>query len=220
MIDIRHYEPQSASEWNAFVAESKNGTFLFDRRYMDYHSDRFADSSLMVYRDGRLFALFPANREGDVLCSHRGLTYGGLVTGPSATASAVVEAFEAVNAYLRGEGLRRVVYKAVPWIYHRVPAEEDLYALFRVCRARLVARDISSAIMQPHRLKWHRDRRYGINRGPTRSLAWRNQAAQVAVPRQHIALCGAPRRPGARRNRALCHATGGARTVYFGVGRG
>ncbi|MCL1611666.1 GNAT family N-acetyltransferase [Marseilla massiliensis] len=164
MIDIRHYEPQSASEWNAFVAESKNGTFLFDRRYMDYHSDRFADSSLMVYRDGRLFALLPANREGDVLCSHRGLTYGGLVTGPSATASAVVEAFEAVNAYLRGEGLRRVVYKAVPWIYHRVPSEEDLYALFRVCRARLVARDISSAIMQPHRLKWHRDRRYGINR--------------------------------------------------------
>lgn len=164
MIDIRHYEPQSASEWNAFVPESKNGTFLFDRRYMDYHSDRFADSSLMVYRDGRLFALLPANREGDVLCSHRGLTYGGLVTGPSATASAVVEVFEAVNAYLRGEGLRRVVYKAVPWIYHRVPAEEDLYALFRVCRARLVARDISSAIMQPHRLKWHRDRRYGINR--------------------------------------------------------
>ena len=48
MIDIRHYEPQSASEWNAFVAESKNGTFLFDRRYMDYHSDRFADSSFMV----------------------------------------------------------------------------------------------------------------------------------------------------------------------------
>lgn len=164
MIDIRHYEPQSASEWNAFVDESKNGTFLFDRRYMDYHSDRFADSSFMVYRDGRLFALLPANREGDVLCSHRGLTYGGLVTGPSATASAVVETFEAVNAYLRGEGLRRVVYKAVPWIYHRVPAEEDLYALFRVCRARLVARDISSAIMQPHRLKWHRDRRYGINR--------------------------------------------------------
>ena len=164
MIDIRHYEPQSASEWNAFVAESKNGTFLFDRRYMDYHSDRFADSSFMVYRDGRLFALLPANREGDVLCSHRGLTYGGLVTGPSATASAVVETFEAVNAYLRGEGLRRVVYKAVPWIYHRIPAEEDLYALFRVCRARLVARDISSAIMQPHRLKWHRDRRYGINR--------------------------------------------------------
>lgn len=164
MIEIRLYDPRCEAEWNEFVAGSKNGTFLFDRRYMDYHSDRFADSSLMVYRDGRLFALLPANREGDLLCSHRGLTYGGLLTGTGATASAVVETFEAVNRFLRGEGLRRVVYKAIPWIYHRVPAEEDLYALFRVCGARLVARDISSTIIQPHRLKWHRDRRYGINR--------------------------------------------------------
>lgn len=164
MIEIRLYDPRCEAEWNEFVTGSKNGTFLFDRRYMDYHSDRFADSSLMVYRDGRLFALLPANREGDLLCSHRGLTYGGLLTGTGATASAVVETFEAVNRFLRGEGLRRVVYKAIPWIYHRVPAEEDLYALFRVCGARLVARDISSTIIQPHRLKWHRDRRYGINR--------------------------------------------------------
>jgi len=45
-----------ADEWNAFVAKSKNGTFLFDRRYMDYHADRFSDHSLMCYHDGKLFA--------------------------------------------------------------------------------------------------------------------------------------------------------------------
>lgn len=164
MVEVRRYTEADKAEWNRFVAESKNGTFLFDRGYMDYHSDRFADASLMIYRDGKLEGLLPANREGETLCSHRGLTYGGLITGTAATAAGVVEAFEAMNAFLRSEGIRRVVYKAVPWIYHRVPAEEDLYALFRVCGARLVARDISSAILQPHRLKWHRDRRYGINR--------------------------------------------------------
>ena len=164
MVEIRLYSPQCEAEWNAFVDRSKNGTFLLDRRYMDYHSDRFADSSLMVYRDGRLFALLPANRVGARLCSHGGLTYGGLLTGTDATAQAVIEAFEAINAFLRSEGITGVTYKAIPWIYHRVPAEEDLYALFRVCGARLVAREISSAIILPHRLKWHRDRRYGINR--------------------------------------------------------
>ena len=164
MIEVRQYTPADAAAWNGFVARSKNGTFLFDRRYMDYHADRFADSSLMFTRGGKLLALLPANREGDLLCSHGGLTYGGLITGTDATASAVVEAFGAMNAYLRQCGVRRVRYKAVPWIYHRVPAEEDLYALFRVCGARLVARDIASAIFMPHRLKWHRDRRYGINR--------------------------------------------------------
>ena len=164
MVEIRLYSPQCEAEWNAFVARSKNGTFLLDRRYMDYHSDRFVDSSLMVYRDGRLFALLPANRVGARLCSHGGLTYGGLLTGTDATAQAVIEAFEAINAFLRSEGIAGVTYKAIPWIYHRVPAGEDLYALFRVCGARLVAREISSAIILPHRLKWHRDRRYGINR--------------------------------------------------------
>ena len=164
MVEVRLYTDADAAEWNGFVAGAKNATFLFDRRYMDYHRDRFADSSLMVCDNGRLVALLPANREGDTLWSHAGLTYGGLLTGADATASMVVGVFEAVNAFLRRQGVRRVVYKAVPWIYHRVPAEEDLYALFRVCGARLVARDISSAIILPHRLKWHRDRRYGINR--------------------------------------------------------
>lgn len=164
MMEVRLYGSDCEAEWNEFVASSKNGTFLFDRRYMDYHSDRFVDASLMVYRCGRLYALLPANREGDTVCSHRGLTYGGLVTGSDASAVGVVEAFEAVCAFLRREGVGRVVYKAVPWIYHRLPAEEDLYALFKVCGARLVARDISSTVILPRRIKWHRDRRYGINR--------------------------------------------------------
>lgn len=164
MVEVIPYVPERQAEWNAFVSNSKNGTFLFDRRYMNYHSDRFADSSLMVYRDGKLFALLPANREGDTVCSHGGLTYGGLLTGTDATAAAVLDVFVAINVWLHDAGVKRVIYKAIPWIYHRVPAEEDLYALFRVCNARLVSREISSTIILPHRLKWHRDRRYGINR--------------------------------------------------------
>lgn len=164
MMEVERYEAGWEREWNDFVAASKSGTFLLDRRYMDYHADRFADSSLMVWRDGHLFALLPACRKGDTLFSHAGLTYGGLLTGIGAGAADVLEAFRAINAWLRAEGVGRVVYKAVPWIYHRQPAEEDLYALFAVCGARLVARDISSAIVMASAPKWSRDRRYGINR--------------------------------------------------------
>ena len=45
MIAVRPYTPDEAECWNELVAQSRNGTFLFDRRYMDYHSDRFADHS-------------------------------------------------------------------------------------------------------------------------------------------------------------------------------
>lgn len=164
MFEIERYSPEKKEEWNAFVATSKNGTFLFNRNYMDYHSDRFADWSLMVYNGGRLYGLLPANHKEGVWYSHQGLTYGGLITNEHATAADTVELFATLNTYLRANGFKGVVYKAVPWIYHVLPAEEDLYAIYRECNARLAARDIASSIVMDHRPKWFRSRKYGINR--------------------------------------------------------
>ena len=159
-----------ADEWNLFVAASKNGTFLFDRRFMDYHSDRFCDHSLLVYRDQRLYALLPANQKDDTLVSHGGLTYGGLVTDSRCSAKGVLDAFTAINEYLRQQGFRHVVYKAVPWIYHQLPAEEDLYALTSVCHARLTIRDISSAIIGDRKLRFSESRKSGIRKAHRQGL--------------------------------------------------
>ena len=170
MFEIVRYTSAHHDEWNKFVAASKNGTFLFDRRFMDYHADRFEDCSLMIYRRGVLYALLPANIKGEVLTSHGGLTYGGLVMSDKCTAKGVQEAFEAINDYLRVIAVRKVVYKAIPWIYHQQPAEEDLFALTSVCFARLIIRDISSAIISEHRLPFTESRRSGIRKAQRRGL--------------------------------------------------
>ena len=154
MFEIRRYTAERADEWNAFVAASKNGTFLFDRRYMDYHGDRFEDCSLMAYFKSRLYALLPANRLDDTLYSHQGLTYGGLVMSDSSTTALVRELFREMNDWLREAGVRKVVYKHVPWIYASLPAEEDLFALANVCRASLSSRDVGSVVMLNRRLKF------------------------------------------------------------------
>ena len=164
MFEIRRYVPEYADEWNQFVAESKNGVFLFDRRYMDYHSDRFCDHSLMFYLDGRLLAVLPAHQSGDTLCSHNGLTYGGLVMSPRLTVVQTMHLFRELNEYLRSQGIRHVSYKAIPWIYHRLSAEEDLYALYHECHARIVARDFATNIYLSAGLRWERVRRRGIVR--------------------------------------------------------
>ena len=164
MFEIRRYTPEHVDEWNQFVAESKNGVFLFDRRYMDYHSDRFCDHSLMFYLDGRLLALLPAHQSGDTLCSHNGLTYGGLVMSPRLTVVQTMHLFRELNEYLRSQGIRHVSYKAIPWIYHRLSAEEDLYALYHECHARIVARDFATNIYLSAGLRWERVRRRGIVR--------------------------------------------------------
>lgn len=170
MIEIRPYDSSLAELWNRFVADSKQGTFLLDRNYMDYHRDRFTDHSLMVYNDGKLYALLPANIDGSTLWSHQGLTYGGLITQSNASASGVCESFRAINQYLKAEGIVKVVYKAIPWIYHCIPAEEDLYALFKECNATLVVRNIASTIVLQNPLKWRRDRHYGANKAHTAGI--------------------------------------------------
>ena len=173
MYEIRRYTPEMADEWNLFVASSKNGTFLFDRRYMDYHSDRFEDCSLMVYRKNRLFALLPGNRKDKTYVSHQGLTYGGLITDGQATAEHVCDIFVAVNAWLKDRHFHKVIYKPVPWIYHSLPADEDLYALFVRCQARLVERDVSSTIVFANRLKFTESRLSGVRKARQNGLVVR-----------------------------------------------
>ena len=154
MFEIVRYRPDLAREWNQFVEASKNGTFLFDRHYMDYHADRFSDHSLLFYDKGRLQAVLPANARGDVLQSHAGLTYGGLLMSQQLRAAEKLTLFKELNAELRATGFRRVVYKCIPWIYHRLPAEEDIYAIHHVCHARLAARDFATCIFVDRHVRW------------------------------------------------------------------
>ena len=170
MFEIRPYDPSLAADWNRFVAGSKNGTFLFHRDYMDYHADRFHDASLLCYLDGRLYALLPANRVGDTLYSHQGLSYGGLVMTPESTTAHVCELFTELSAFLRRQGISRVVYKPVPSVYHRLPSEEDLYAIYIVCQGRLLGRDVSSVIVPACPVKWKRDRHYAANKARTNGI--------------------------------------------------
>lgn len=164
MFDIIRYNSGRKDEWNTFVAGSKNGTFLFNRDYMDYHSDRFEDFSLMFYLRGRLYGLMPANKKGDIFQSHMGLTYGGLIMDAKTTAAATVQLFHELNDYLRAEGFRHVLYKCIPWIYHQMAAEEDLYAMVRTCDVRLQERDLGTAIIQRNTIRWERVRRRALKR--------------------------------------------------------
>jgi hypothetical protein len=164
-LAVRRYEPGDADDWDAFAARSRGAHFLFQRGYMDYHSDRFEDHSLLVEEDGHLVALLPANRDGTTLASHAGLTFGGFLTDDAMSARRMLAIFDAATEHLRAQGIESCLYKAVPHIYHRVPAEEDLYALFRA-GARLVRRDVASAIRLDARLPYTKGRRAAVKAAP------------------------------------------------------
>ena len=162
-VRIEKYSPDMKKVWNEFVESSKNGTFLFNRDYMDYHSDRFEDFSLLIYRKDKLYCLIPANRKEDTIYSHGGLTYGGMIMNNKCSAEGILEVFNEMIAYLNNHDIKRLIYKPVPHIYHSLPAEEDLYALFRN-NAILKIRNISCTIDRRNRVELSRMRRRALKR--------------------------------------------------------
>lgn len=187
MITVTRYTPQKHQTWNEFVKQSRQGTFLFDRNYMDYHQDRFHDHSLMIYYKDKLYALLPANEVVSAsnneipqkeLVSHQGLTYGGLLTCNKMTAELTCETFEAIGNYLKQEGFSKLTYKAIPWIYHKIPSEEDLYALIHVGKASLSAREISTTILLQNKLRFSEQRRRGVNKAKKNSLIIRQSSQE------------------------------------------
>ena len=168
-MTIVPYSVNHKEAWDEFVRQSKNGTFLLQRNFMDYHADRFTDCSLLVYDGGTvdsdgheqccglegLRAVFPANWVEQERCvySHQGLTYGGRINSSATTQAEVMACMQHIARYcIDMLGAERMVYKPIPYIYSTCPSEEDLYAIFRL-GARLVARSVSSVVALASPLK-------------------------------------------------------------------
>jgi hypothetical protein len=162
-LELVPYEPGLKNVWDAVVRESKNGNFLHSRDYLEYHRHRFDERSVVVYRKNRPSAVFPCSLHAAQIVSHGGLTYAGLIFGEDLHATEVLDVMNAVVARLRDTGASTLLYKAIPHIFARYPAEEDLYALSRM-NARLVRRDLSSAILLQSRPKLSDSRKNTIRK--------------------------------------------------------
>lgn len=170
---VERFTAAARGLWDELVRNSRTGTFLFLRDYMEYHQDRFEDHSLIFHEElGAPVALLPANRRGEVLESHGGLTYGGIVSEASMTAAKMLDVFDALRDYLQKESFVLLRYRAVPHIYHRVPAEEDLYALTRN-GARVVHRTALSVIDSRHPVEAQSRRRRGVRKARVAGLVCR-----------------------------------------------
>jgi hypothetical protein len=168
-LTVRPYAAEERATWDSLVGSSRSGHFMFLRGYMEYHRDRFVDASLLVFDGEAAVAVLPASRDGGLTVSHGGLTFGGLVSEPKLTTRRTLDALAAVLDHLRNSGSTALVYKAVPHIYHRLPAEEDLYALFRL-EANLVRRDCSVAIRADSRLRYTKGRRAALGQAAAAGL--------------------------------------------------
>ena len=163
MIKALSYAPNLKDIWNNFNKNAKNGLFMFDRSYMDYHSDRFKDNSLIFYENEKPIALLPCNVSQNALYSHQGLTFGGFIVDENMKQGKMLECFEVLKEYMQENCFEKLIYKSTPYIYHKIPAQEDLYALFRN-NAELFRVDCSTTIDLQNICKMPKGRKAQISR--------------------------------------------------------
>lgn len=163
MVEVRKYSKNCEALWNDFNKKSKNHLFMFDRRYMDYHQDRFKDHSLMFYSDDKLIAILPMSEHDDILISHGGLTYGGFITDVKMKQHTMNDCFEALISYAKDKNFKSIRYKCIPHIYHIQPAEEDKFALY-ANGAKLETVDVSTYVNLESPLKMPKGRKAQVSR--------------------------------------------------------
>lgn len=191
----RLYQPGDFDLWNAFVEKARNATFLFHRNFMEYHSDRFEDFSLLVFDGIKVVAALPANKAGNAAHSHQGLTYGGLVLAEKTHLSEAITIFRLVLEFLNQNNITRLYFKPLPPIYARFFSDEIDYCLF-LLQAKLTRKECLSVLDLSKEYAFSKDRRQCIRRGvkaglsikeePNFELFW-NQILIPNLERKHQA---------------------------------
>lgn len=169
-LTVERYDPSLREIWDGVVRSARARHFMFERDYMDYHQDRFADASWIVRLKDRPIAVMPASRRDAEIISHGGLTFGGLLSTPELTTVRTFLALEAITDALRADGVRQLIYKPMPHPYHLAPAQEDLYAL-HAARAVLVSREVTSAVAPGPRPVYSEERRRAVRMAASGQLA-------------------------------------------------
>ena len=161
---VRKYQETDYKYWNAFIGNAKNATFLFHRDFMEYHKGRFQDYSLLIFDKEKLVSVLPANKVDNVIYSHQGLTYGGLVYSEKMKLASVISIFRSVLIFLNENKIEKLHIKIIPSIYNSKPADELNYALF-LAEARLERRDSLSVIDLSKESIISKIRKRGIQKG-------------------------------------------------------
>ena len=172
---VRLYQKNDFELWNAFIEKAKNATFLFNRNFMEYHSDRFTDFSLVIEEGNKWVAILPANVFENQVFSHQGLTYGGLVYEEKIKLASVLQIFHSVLKFLENKKISKLQLKLLPGFYANVSNEELNYALF-LAQAKLIRRDTNAVIDMQRKFAIAKGRMEGVSKAKKHELVLKEES--------------------------------------------
>jgi lipid II:glycine glycyltransferase (peptidoglycan interpeptide bridge formation enzyme) len=128
-MEIIEYSGKWRDLWDQFVLESNNGTIFHMQKFFDYHSPgKFNFNHLIFIDKGRITALLPGSRIGDLYESPIGASYGSIVTKDVKFAEAM-EIVSTLIDYGKKIGVKEFLLTSAPRVYEKHQNENLDFAM-------------------------------------------------------------------------------------------
>jgi len=149
--EVRHYSSELKGDWESVLLKATNATLMHDRAFLAYHpADKFQDCSVILYKDNIPIAVFPGHREEDLVYSHNGLSYGGLIHTPCSF-NQKLEYYKFMMKHYDSLGINSLHIKETPSIYDANHDESTAY-IMHLAQAEIIQMELSLAIKLPLRV--------------------------------------------------------------------
>lgn len=128
-MEIIEYSEKWKDLWDQFILESNNGTIFHMQKFFDYHSPgKFNFNHLLFLDRGRIAALLPGSRIGDLYESPIGASYGSIVTKDVKFAEAM-EIVSTLIEYGKKVGIKEFLLTSAPRVYEKHQNENLDFAM-------------------------------------------------------------------------------------------
>jgi hypothetical protein len=128
-MEIIEYSEKWKDKWDQFVLESNNGTIFHMQRFFDYHTPgKFTFNHLLFLHKGKIVALLPGSRIGDLYESPIGASYGSIVTKDVKFAEAM-EIVSTLIDYGKKAGIKEFLLTSAPRVYEKNQNENLDFAM-------------------------------------------------------------------------------------------
>ena len=118
MFTITKYNEMLFDEWEQFISDSNNGTIFQKQAFLQYHINRsFVDGSLIIKKKSVIVAVMPAAIKDNILYSHPGSSYGGIVLSPNLDFKMIDEILKVIDEYCIAQKYRALFLINSPSIY-------------------------------------------------------------------------------------------------------
>ena len=120
MLTITKYNEMLFDEWEKFISHSNNGTIFQKQAFLQYHIKRkFVDGSLIIKNKSTIVAVVPAAIKENILYSHPGSSYGGIVLSHNLDFKMIHDILKVIDEYCIAQKYKALFLINSPSIYQK-----------------------------------------------------------------------------------------------------